>query len=749
MQLRLAGSEYRNGKWTPKKISKDFYESAPYINKINKYSYQCYAIDRSDLDGTIGIKIQGSALGNYYNSYGNKQGEQSIASFNETFELFGCEGVPVKSKNIRGSFRHSLVPDQSELVSLDYLEKDDRSDSPENDFSLLSNNLILSLTNNSLANIPILNQTPDLFKSHFAWHLSYFDKLTQGISVFNNILKERVIPVATWLPFFYADRKKTFMAFPMLDLGRYGKGRELLIGIKGGVKYYYPEIKSTFREYLKTIESYIRTALDAVDFTVYTDAQRVAMANVLANLLNEDPYTSISIEELIELIVRFYMSIYRFYFGAISAGLFNERKYHFKNYYHPFVCDFIKLVYNPAQGIPALMSRNTQMKNSGFNFGKMYDPTNRVYDYDIGGAYPEEIVDFSADGSYSPYNWELFYHTPLMIANSLSKNQRFEEAMEWYHYIFNPIGVEGTLADGTMAGSPQKYWITKPFFLTTDGTYNEQRIDTILRMIAGDTTSDNFSSQLKADLEAQVKDWRYHPFEPHRIAQYRNVAYQKTVFMKYLDNLIAWGDHLFKQDSMESINEATQLYILAAELLGPRPKNISPQVVPPIETFNELEDDFDDFSNAYIEMENHIPSLSEDGIDGETVAPIPTLYFCIPQNDKIFGYWDTVVDRLYKIRNCMNIEGVVRQLSLFEPEIDPGALVKAVAGGMDISSALADLNAPLPYYRFNTLLLKANEVCNDVKALGNALLSALEKKDAEATMALIKTRARNATAGML
>ena len=51
---------------------------------------------------------------------------------------------------------------------------------------------------------------------------------------------------------------------------------------------------------------------------------------------------------------------------------------------------------------------------------------------------------------------------------------------------------------------------------------------------------------------------------------------------------------------------------------------------------------------------------------------------------------------------------------------------------MDISSALADLNAPLPLYRFNVLLQKANEVCNDVKALGGALLSALEKKDAEA-----------------
>ena len=65
------------------------------------------------------------------------------------------------------------------------------------------------------------------------------------------------------------------------------------------------------------------------------------------------------------------------------------------------------------------------------------------------------------------------------------------------------------------------------------------------------------------------------------------VAYQYYVVMKYLDNLIAWGDYLFRQDSMESINEATQLYVLAAELLGPRPMKVAPQTEPPLESLYE------------------------------------------------------------------------------------------------------------------------------------------------------------------
>ena len=99
-------------------------------------------------------------------------------------------------------------------------------------------------------------------------------------------------------------------------------------------------------------------------------------------------------------------------------------------------------------------------------------------------------------------------------------------------------------------------------------------------------------------------------------------------------------------------------------------------------------------------------------------------------------YWDTVEDRLFKICNCMNIEGVVQQLPLFEPPINPMLLVQAAAAGLDLSSVLNDINAPLPYYRFSYMLQKALELTSELKAFGAAVLSALEKKDAEALAAL-------------
>ena len=113
-----------------------------------------------------------------------------------------------------------------------------------------------------------------------------------------------------------------------------------------------------------------------------------------------------------------------------------------------------------------------------------------------------------------------------------------------------------------------------------------------------------------------------------------------------------------------------------------------------------------------------------------------TLYFCIPDNPKIRALRDTIDDRLFKIRHCQNIDGVFRKLPLFEPPIEPGLLVQAAAQGLSLASVLNDLNSPMPNYRFYYLLQKALELCSEVKALGNAFLSAKEKGDAEAVSQL-------------
>ena len=108
-------------------------------------------------------------------------------------------------------------------------------------------------------------------------------------------------------------------------------------------------------------------------------------------------------------------------------------------------------------------------------------------------------------------------------------------------------------------------------------------------------------------------------------------------------------------------------------------------------------------------------------------------YFCVPENDRLVSFWDMAEDRLFKIRHCMNIDGVVRALPLFAPPINPAALTAAAeerAGRRAADGGTAQ--PPVPFYRFATLIQHAKELAATVAQLGRALLAALEKKDAEA-----------------
>ena len=87
----------------------------------------------------------------------------------------------------------------------------------------------------------------------------------------------------------------------------------------------------------------------------------------------------------------------------------------------------------------------------------------------------------------------------------------------------------------------------------------------------------------------------------------------------------------------------------------------------------------------------------------------------------------------------MNISGVVRQLPLFEPPIDPAVLVRAVAAGVDLSSVLADTPGADSPYRCRTLMAKALELTNEVSRLGERMLAELDRQDAEGLAVLQAT----------
>jgi hypothetical protein len=407
-----------------------------------------------------------------------------------------------------------------------------------------------------------------------------------------------------------------------------------------------------------------------------------------------------------------------------------EYTYTFENLFHPHVGALIEQL--NRESLPGLLDATFHESLEVDFFDDFYTRLTSSQQISF-GELPIKDIDLHDGGPYAVYNWELLFHVPIGIAVHLSKNQRFAEAQRWFHYVFDPTSTDPAVPP------PARYWR----FLRFRRETAHRQVDELLQLLSKPDTEctppelDDKTRVLEG--YSALKD---HPFQPHRVARTRVIAYQYAVVMRYLDNLVAWGDSLFAQDTVESINEATQCYVLAANLLGPRPERVPPRGEAEAFSYKQLRErsaaGIDGFGNALVALEGKFPfnvspppAGNGTGPSGPLLGFGRSLYFCIPRNEKLLGYWDVVGDRLHKIRNCMNIQGVVRSLAVFDPPLDPGMLVKAAAGGIDLGSIVAGLNQPVGPVRAQLLLQRAQELCGEVKSLGQALLSAIEKREGE------------------
>jgi len=405
--------------------------------------------------------------------------------------------------------------------------------------------------------------------------------------------------------------------------------------------------------------------------------------------------------------------------------------YSFNNFFHPFVGEFIKrLNKGDLEGFMRsdLKIEDLPFFDTNYNIpdGKAEykeDGTLNDADYIVKG-FPKTI-DLSPGGAYAIYNWEIFYHVPITVATHLSKNQRYLDAQKWFHFVFNPLTDEEEDENNPTA----RYWNFKYFREHTDPT--------LITKLMEELAQGKDTPEIK-NLKKSIDTWREIPFNPHEIAKFRPLAYQFDVVMKYIDNLVAWGDSLFRQFTIESLNEATQLYVLASNILGDKPQKVPKLNKREAKSYSQIKNNLDAFGNVLVEMETDTilhtstPNGNTSAPEGQSIFNIAKhLYFCIPENPKLMAYWDLVADRLFKIRHCMDIEGNVRQIPLFQPSIDPGMLVKAAASGMDVGDIIGGLNQPVSHVKFPVIAQKASELIGEVRAMGSMFLSAIEKGEAE------------------
>lgn len=402
-------------------------------------------------------------------------------------------------------------------------------------------------------------------------------------------------------------------------------------------------------------------------------------------------------------------------------------------------------------------------------------------------------LDFrSANGQYY---WEIFFHAPFLIAQTLNGAQRFEDARRWYEHIFDPT-------------SADSYWRFLPFLIVDLDALADVLTDDLAALVEASLPTDAVASALnpvvadlrrlapavlqnrdpgdpledaamgrliaasthrtladavdtladRTDLTSTqrravdglrehtlmaadltkvfdalgdrtnlLKAYQDNPFDPHAIADLRPVAYRRAVVMRYIDNLLDWGDMLFRQYTPESVDEARMLYILAYDLLGRRRERLGTRLLPDTASFAGLDDQPGD-----LDLTGYFTGGGTLVTGGSHPhGAVADTYFHIPDNEVYDEYLTRVEDRLRKIRQSLDIMGISQPLPLFAPPIDPAALVASVAAGGAPDGAAAGTPVPVPHHRFTVVLRRAQELVDRLRQLGSDLLSVLERGSAE------------------
>ena len=109
----------------------------------------------------------------------------------------------------------------------------------------------------------------------------------------------------------------------------------------------------------------------------------------------------------------------------------------------------------------------------------------------------------------------------------------------------------------------------------------------------------------------------------------------------------------------------------------------------------------------------------------------PSFQFCIPPNPVLKALRLHAELNLYKLRTCRNIAGLKRQLDPYAAPTDTTSGLPAIgAGGQLVLPGIATLHPSL--YRYPVLIERAKQLVQLAAQIEAAMLSALERRDAEA-----------------
>jgi hypothetical protein len=299
------------------------------------------------------------------------------------------------------------------------------------------------------------------------------------------------------------------------------------------------------------------------------------------------------------------------------------------------------------------------------------------------------------NGANGLFFWELFFHLPHLVAARLRAEDRFLEAQNWLHYLFDPQAP----ADPAKPLRPNPkplYWRCRPL---------------------------NGPGNLGCETEA--------PTDPDAIGYSKPCHFQILVFTEYVRNLVAWGDWYYRQLTRDSLVAGKLCYVQAEFLMGKAPT---------VRTVNRWETDtvanLLAKSTSRPELEEFERTLAFSLADFPAAAEAPPLLgllanepFEYPINEQLLALFDLPGQRLHNLRNNLTLDGKPLQIPLFSPPTDPNQLLRDLAAG--------GAGAPRPMggrlvvgaFRWRVTFEAALRAVQTLQDYGNQVLRLLEQRD--------------------
>lgn len=316
---------------------------------------------------------------------------------------------------------------------------------------------------------------------------------------------------------------------------------------------------------------------------------------------------------------------------------------------------------------------------------------------------PTSAVFVEPNGAFNGANglnfWELFYHLPHLMATRLRDEERFQEAQNWLHYVFDPQATADPITVPLVANQKPAYWRCRPLDI----------------------------ARAPGNPGCETQD----PTDPDAIGYAAPAHFQILMFTDYVKNLMAWGDWYYRQLTRDSLVAAKLCYVQAGFLMGKAPT---------ADTATRWQTDTvasllaKSASRPRLEeLERTLDfSLADYPIASDT-PPMLGLLACepfeIPISQSLLDLFAAPPDRLHNLRNNLTIDGKPLDIPLFSPMTDPKQLLRDLAAGGVAGPRPMGGRLVVNAYRWRVTFEVALRAVQILRDFGSLVFRLLEQRD--------------------